>query len=76
MATLYTGTSYELSQGSSVMNENKEFIYVKLTDSALRAIENYEYQRNPVSRQKILLSLLSILLHLKKVQPDNLFFFV
>lgn len=49
MATLYTGTSYELSQGSSVMNENKEFIYVKLTDSALRAIE--EYQRNPVSTQ-------------------------
>ncbi|XP_063709535.1 RNA polymerase II elongation factor Ell isoform X2 [Culicoides brevitarsis] len=45
MATLHTGTSYELSQGSPVINENKEFIYVKLTDSALRAIE--EYQRNP-----------------------------
>uniref|UniRef100_A0A336LSU4 CSON015243 protein n=1 Tax=Culicoides sonorensis TaxID=179676 RepID=A0A336LSU4_CULSO len=45
MATLHTGTSYELSQGSSGINENKEFIYVKLTDSALRAIE--EYQRNP-----------------------------
>lgn len=51
MATLHTGTSYELSQGSSGMNANKELIYVKLTDSALRAIE--EYQRNPVSTQQI-----------------------
>lgn len=46
MAALCTGISYGLSQ-SSLNNENKEVIFVKLTDSAYRAIE--EYQKNQVS---------------------------
>lgn len=46
MAALCTGISYGLSQ-SWVSNENKELIFVKLTDSAYRAIE--EYQKNQVS---------------------------
>lgn len=50
MATLCTGNSYELSQCSSVSQSNKDYLYVKLTDSALRAIE--EYIKNQVSLQK------------------------
>lgn len=46
MAALCTGISYGLSQ-SSLSNENKELIFVKLTDSAYRAIE--DYQKNQVS---------------------------
>lgn len=46
MAALCTGISYGLSQ-SSLRSENKELIFVKLTDSAYRAIE--EYQKNQVS---------------------------
>lgn len=46
MAALCTGISYGLSQ-SCLSNENKELIFVKLTDSAYRAIE--EYQKNQVS---------------------------
>lgn len=39
------GISYGLSQ-SNISNENKEVIFVKLTDSAYRAIE--DYQKNQV----------------------------
>lgn len=46
MAALCTGISYGLSQ-SCLSNQNKELIFVKLTDSAYRAIE--EYQKNQVS---------------------------
>lgn len=49
MAALCTGISYGLSQ-SCLSNENKELIFVKLTDSAYRAIE--EYQKNQVSTKK------------------------
>lgn len=45
MAALCTGTSYGLSNLRA--NDNKELIFVKLTDSAFRAIE--EYNRNKVS---------------------------
>lgn len=45
MAALCTGISYGLTQSS--LNDNKELIFVKLTDSAYRAIE--EYQKNQVS---------------------------
>lgn len=45
MAALCTGTSYGLSNLKA--NDNKELIFVKLTDSAFRAIE--EYNRNKVS---------------------------
>lgn len=45
MAALCTGNSYGLSQSN--FNENKELIFVKLTDSAYKAIE--EYQKNQVS---------------------------
>lgn len=47
MAALCTGISYGLSQ-SCLSNNNKELIFVKLTDSAFRAIE--DYQKNQVSR--------------------------
>lgn len=50
MAALCTGISYGLSQQSCLSNENKELIFVKLTDSAYRAIE--EYQKNQVSYKK------------------------
>uniref|UniRef100_A0A182MT73 RNA polymerase II elongation factor ELL N-terminal domain-containing protein n=1 Tax=Anopheles culicifacies TaxID=139723 RepID=A0A182MT73_9DIPT len=46
MAALCAG-SYGLSQQGSLNDENKELIFVKLTDSALRAIE--EFQRTQVS---------------------------
>lgn len=48
MAALCAG-SYGLSQQQQQYpnNDNKELIFVKLTDSALRAIE--EFQRNQVS---------------------------
>lgn len=45
MAALCTGTSYGLSNLKA--NDNKELIFVKLTDSAFRAID--EYNRNKVS---------------------------
>lgn len=45
MAALCTGNSYGLSNLKA--NDNKELIFVKLTDSAFRAIE--EYSRNKVS---------------------------
>lgn len=45
MAALVAGVQYGLSQGH--FNENKSLIFVKLTDSAFRAIE--EYSRNRVS---------------------------
>ena len=54
MAALCTGISYGLSQ-SCLSNENKELIFVKLTDSAYRAIE--EYQKNQVSTWTFLLYL-------------------
>ncbi|XP_055693782.1 RNA polymerase II elongation factor Ell [Lutzomyia longipalpis] len=46
MAALCTGISYGLSQlqGSATSTDGKELIFVKLTDSAYRAIE--EFQRN------------------------------
>lgn len=47
MAALCSGISYGLSQQSCLSNENKELIFVKLTDSAYKAIE--EYQKNQVS---------------------------
>lgn len=39
MAALQTGVQYGLSSRSS--NENTSLIFVKLTDSAFRAIEKY-----------------------------------
>lgn len=50
MAALCTGTSYGLSNLRA--NDNKDLIFVKLTDSAFRAIE--EYNRNKVSRVGLL----------------------
>lgn len=49
MAALCTGISYGLSQiqNTSTTTDGKELIFVKLTDSAYRAIE--EFQRNQVS---------------------------
>ncbi len=44
MAALCPNISYGLSQ--SFNNDNKEVIFVKLTDSAYRAIE--DYQKNQV----------------------------
>lgn len=44
-AGLCTGISYGLSQ-SNISNDSKEVIFVKLTDSAYRAIE--DYQKNQV----------------------------
>lgn len=46
MAALCAGDQYGLSSKGS-FNENKVLIFVKLTDSAQRAIE--EYLRNEVS---------------------------
>ena len=46
MATLVTGVQYGLSSPLN-FHKTKSFIYVKLTDSALRAVE--EYSRNSVS---------------------------
>lgn len=57
MAALCTGISYGLSQ-SCLSNQNKELIFVKLTDSAYRAIE--EYQKNQVSNNLIFKIFLSI----------------
>ncbi|XP_031638993.1 RNA polymerase II elongation factor ELL2 [Contarinia nasturtii] len=48
MAALCTGISYGLSQ-SCLRNENKELIFVKLTDSAYRAIEEYQKNQNKLS---------------------------
>ncbi|XP_055316484.1 RNA polymerase II elongation factor Ell isoform X2 [Sitodiplosis mosellana] len=48
MAALCTGISYGLSQ-SCLSNENKELIFVKLTDSAYRAIEEYQKNQNKLS---------------------------
>lgn len=48
MATLCTETSYGLSNLKA--NDNKELIFVKLTDSAFRAID--EYNRNKVSGKR------------------------
>lgn len=47
MAALCPGVQYGLSSQEN-FGENKDLIFVKLTDSALRAIE--EYRRNEVSR--------------------------
>nr|XP_018905239.1 PREDICTED: RNA polymerase II elongation factor Ell [Bemisia tabaci] len=44
MAALVAGVQYGLSQGH--FNENKSLIFVKLTDSAFRAIEEYSRNRN------------------------------
>lgn len=52
MAALCSGISYGLSQ-SCLSNDNKELIFVKLTDSAYRAIE--EFQKNQVSTLTFLL---------------------
>lgn len=46
MAALCPGVQYGLSSQEN-FGENKDLIFVKLTDSALRAIE--EYRRNQVS---------------------------
>lgn len=46
MAALCPGVQYGLSSQEN-FGENKDLIFVKLTDSALRAIE--EYRRNEVS---------------------------
>uniref|UniRef100_A0A146MD56 RNA polymerase II elongation factor ELL n=4 Tax=Lygus hesperus TaxID=30085 RepID=A0A146MD56_LYGHE len=49
MAALVAGVQYGLaSQGH--FNENKSLIFVKLTDSALRAIEDYVKNRNKCSQ--------------------------
>lgn len=48
MAALCTGISYGLSQ-SCLSNENKELIFVKLTDSAYRAIEEYQKNQNKLN---------------------------
>lgn len=47
MAALVAGVQYGLTSQDH-FNENKSLIFVKLTDSALRAIE--EYLRNKVSQ--------------------------
>ncbi|XP_037024926.1 RNA polymerase II elongation factor ELL2 isoform X2 [Bradysia coprophila] len=44
------GISYGLSQ-SNISNANKEVIFVKLTDSAYRAIEDYQKNQNKLSSQ-------------------------
>lgn len=49
MAALCTGI-YNLSQNNRLDNEDKDIIFVKLTDSALRALE--EFQKNKVSMNK------------------------
>lgn len=49
MATLVAGVQYGLSSHSN-FHENKSLIFVKLTDSAYRAIE--DYLRNRVSDKK------------------------
>lgn len=46
MAALCPGVQYGLSSQEN-LGENKDLIFVKLTDSALRAIE--EYVKNQVS---------------------------
>lgn len=46
MAALCPGVQYGLSSQEN-FGENKDLIFVKLTDSALRAIE--EYRKNEVS---------------------------
>lgn len=56
MAALCTGTSYGLSNLKA--NDNKELIFVKLTDSAFRAIE--EYNRNKVSAHRCFVCSFSI----------------
>lgn len=52
MAALPAGVQYGLSSESSY-KENKELVFVKLTDSALKAIE--DFIRNRVSPIAILL---------------------
>lgn len=49
MAALSVGISYDLSQ-STFNGDNKELFFVKLTDSAFRAIE--EYQKVQVCQNK------------------------
>lgn len=49
MAALCPGVQYGLSSQEN-LGENKDLIFVKLTDSALRAIE--EYRKNQVSSHK------------------------
>lgn len=53
MAALPAGVQYGLSSESSY-KENKELVFVKLTDSALKAIEDF-LKNNRVSQIAILL---------------------
>lgn len=53
MAVLCPGVQYGLSSQQN-FGENKDLIFVKLTDSALRAIE--DYIKNQVNFSKIFLS--------------------
>lgn len=54
MAALPAGVQYALSSESSY-KENKELVFVKLTDSALKAIEDF-IKNNRVSSYAILLT--------------------
>lgn len=54
MAALPAGVQYPLSSESSY-KENKELVFVKLTDSALKAIEDF-LRNNRVSTIAILLN--------------------
>lgn len=54
MAALPAGVQYALSSESSY-KENKELVFVKLTDSALKAIEDF-IRNNRVSTYAILLT--------------------
>uniref|UniRef100_A0A182J830 RNA polymerase II elongation factor ELL N-terminal domain-containing protein n=1 Tax=Anopheles atroparvus TaxID=41427 RepID=A0A182J830_ANOAO len=60
MAALCAG-NYGLSQQGSLNDENKELIFVKLTDSALRAIE--EFQRTQLCHD---------LVELFRTRPDSI----
>lgn len=54
MAALVAGVKFGLSSSGNFV-ENKELIFVKLTDSAFRAIE--DYLKNKVSTKYLLFSL-------------------
>lgn len=55
MAALPAGVQYALSSESSYKETNKELVFVKLTDSALKAIEDF-IRNNRVSSIAILLT--------------------
>lgn len=69
MAALCTGISYGLSQ-SCLSNDNKELIFVKLTDSAFRAIE--DYQKNQVSHHVLFLYIFRRRFFLTKTKKNSI----